>query len=76
MAAGYSTSGSTFVPEKPRVWIPSSVSAPERWDVTADGKSVVVAMAAGSGEPPRHEHELVFVLNLLDELRRRLPVAR
>jgi hypothetical protein len=30
----------------------------------------------GTGEAPKQEHEIVMLLNLADELRRRVPVGK
>ena len=46
------------------------------WDLTPDGKRVAVVAPAGGAEGPRQEHEIVFVQNLFDELRRRVPQSK
>ncbi len=80
MAASYTVSGDTFVPAKPRVWV-SKLSATEPvgsaavWDMAPDGKRVAV-VTAESTDGPKQEHEVVFLQNFFDELRRRVPVGK
>jgi len=38
-------------------------------DLAADGKRVAVLTPAESTEAPKQEHEVVFLINFLDELR-------
>ena len=79
MAASYTVSGDTFVAEKPRVWM-AKIGAGENgfgnaaWDLAPDGKRVVVAVPVESTEAPKQEHEVVFLQNFVDELRRRVPL--
>jgi hypothetical protein len=46
------------------------------WDLAPDGKRVVVLTPVESAEAPKREHEVVFLLNFLDELRRRVPTGK
>ena len=71
MAASYKVNGDTFVPEKPRVWIAKLGGT--QWDLAPDGKRVVVLTPAETAEATKQEHEVVFLLNFFDELRRRAP---
>jgi serine/threonine-protein kinase len=71
MAVSYSVKGDTFVPEKPRVWIAKLGGT--QWDLAPDGKRVVVLTPAETAEATKQEHEVVFLLNFFDELRRRAP---
>ena len=74
MAASYTVKGDTFVPEKPRVWIAKLGGT--QWDLAPDGKRVVVLTAVDTAETPKPEHEIVMLQNILDELRRKVPVAK
>jgi len=74
MAARYAVNGDTFVAEKPRVWI-AKLGGTE-WDLAADGKRVVVVTPVASAEAPKQEHQVVFVQNFFDELRRRVPLGK
>jgi serine/threonine-protein kinase len=71
MAVSYTVKGDTFVPERPRVWIAKLGGT--MWDLARDGKRVLVLTPVESAETPKPEHEVVFLLNFLDELRRRVP---
>ena len=80
MAASYTVNGDTFVAEKPRVWIAklgaAVIANATVWDLAPDGKRVAVLTPVESAEAPKQEHEVVFLLNFFDELRRRAPTAR
>jgi serine/threonine-protein kinase len=80
LTASYTVKGDTFVAEKPRVWIArlgGTASQNERqWDLAPDGKRVVVVTPMGSADASKQEHEVVFLQNFFDELRRRVPVGK
>jgi Tol biopolymer transport system component len=79
MAASYAVKGDTFVPDKPRVWIAKLGATPavgRSWDLSPDGKRVVVVTPVESAEAPKQEHEVVMLLNFSDELRRKVPVSK
>jgi serine/threonine-protein kinase len=71
MAATYTAKGDTFAAEKPRVWI-AKLGGPQ-WDLAADGKQVVVLTPVDT-QAPKQDHEVVFIQNFFDELRRKVPV--
>jgi hypothetical protein len=75
------TDSNAFLPEKPRVWIAKlrvrqNGLANEPWDLAPDGKRVVVVTPIESTEAPKQEHEVVFLENFFDELRRKVPAVR
>jgi serine/threonine-protein kinase len=74
MRVGYTVSGDTFVAEKPRVWMANVVGA--LWDLSPDGRRAAVLQPVESPDGPRQDHEVVFLQNFGDELRRRVPAAR
>jgi hypothetical protein len=74
MGARYAVNGDTFVAEKPRVWI-AKLGGTE-WDLAADGKRVVVVTPVASAEAPKQEHQVVFLENFFDELRRLVPLGK
>ena len=80
MAASYTVKGDTFVAEKPSVWIAKLGAEPsagfQAWDLSPDGKRVAVLTPAESAEAPKQDHEVVFLENFFDELRRRVPVEK
>ena len=73
MAANYSVNGDIFVAEKPRVWIAKLEGA--QWDLAPDGKRVAVLTPVESDEAPKQDHEVVFLENFFDELRRKVPTG-
>lgn len=75
MAVSYTVKGDSFVPEKPRVWL-SKLGGSTNWDLTPDGKRLAVVMPAETPEGARPDHEVTFIFNFLDELRRRVPVGK
>lgn len=77
LAASYTAKGDTFAVGKSRVWIakgvaPSSIST---WNLAPDGKRVVVRTPVES-EAPKQGHEVVFLEDFFDELRRRVLVTK
>jgi len=73
LAASYTVKGDTFVAGSPRVWIAKLGGT--IWNLAPDGKRAVVLTPVESAETPKQEHEVVFLLNFLDELRRRVPAG-
>jgi len=74
LIASYTVKGDTFVAEKPRVWIARLGGT--QWDLAPDGKRVAVVTPVGSADAPKQEHEVVFIQNFFDELRRRVPLGK
>jgi len=73
MAVSYTVKGDTFVPDKPRVWI-AKLGGTD-WDLAPDGKRVAVVIPMESAVAPKPEHEVVFLENFFDELRRKVPLG-
>ena len=77
MTVGYTVNGTTFVADKPRVWIASfSGASPTDWDLAPDGKRVVAFVPEGTSQAPQQEHGIVMLQNFADELRRRVPLGK
>ena len=74
MAVSYIANGDTFVAERPRVWI--NKLGGTQWDLAPDGKRVLVLTPVESAGNPKQQHEVVFLINFFDELRRRVPVSK
>jgi serine/threonine-protein kinase len=74
MAVAYTATGDTFVAEKPRVWLAKLGGT--TWDLAPDGKRVAVVTPVDTHGTPNQDHEVVFLLNFFDELRRRVPLAK
>jgi serine/threonine-protein kinase len=80
MVAGYTVQGDKFVPAKPRLWsekaLANTVYFKKNVDLAPDGKRVVALMPTEGLETQPSQHQVVFLENLFDELRRRAPVRR
>jgi hypothetical protein len=74
IATGYAVKGDTFVAEKPRVWLAKLGGT--QFDLSPDGKRLAVIIPVQSPAAPTVEHEVVFLENFFDELRRRAPVGK
>ena len=75
MAVSFSIKGDVFVADKPRVWLAKAPPA-GNLEVSPDGKRLVVVTPVETEEAPRAEHEVVFLENFFDELRRRVPLGK
>jgi serine/threonine-protein kinase len=73
MTVNYSVNGDSFVPEKPRVRFEKLPG----WDIdlAPDGKRVAVIAPQDTADAATDEHEVTFLFNFFDELRRRVPAA-
>lgn len=71
MMVSYSLNGGSFVPEKPRVVIDKLGSGD--FFPSSDGKRMAVVTPLKTSETPANDHELTFLFNFFDELRRRVP---
>jgi len=77
MTVSYTVNGTTFIADKPRVWIASlSGASGYGWDLAPDGKRVVALIPEGIAKAPPPEHEIVMLQNFADELRRRVPLGK
>jgi Tol biopolymer transport system component len=74
VAVSYTARGDTFVADKPRVWL--ARFAQTDFDLSPDGKRIVAIVPVQSAAGPLIEHEVVFLQNFFDELRRRVPGSR
>jgi hypothetical protein len=69
--ARYTITGDVFLADLPRVWV-ATLPSRENFDVSPDGKRLLVLAPVETRTPPQAEHEIVFVENFLDELLRRV----
>jgi hypothetical protein len=79
MAAGYSVTGDSFIPEKPLVWSdkPLLQSLPRvtpAYDVAPDGKRLAVVLYEDGTAQQKPITHATFLLNFFDYLRRKVPV--
>ena len=77
MVVNYSVKGDVFAPEKPRRWSAlqlADVSPNWNFELGVDGKrfAAILNQADGTREHERAVH-VTFLLNFIDEIRRRIP---
>jgi Tol biopolymer transport system component len=75
MAVGWSVKNGSFDAGKPRVWL-AKLGGATNWDLTPDGKRIAALIPVDTPEAPKQEHEVVFLQNFGDELRRRLTLRK
>ena len=74
MVAGYTIKGDTFVADKPRVWTEKrigNVGLFRNFDLAADGRRVAAMMPADVPGDQKAQHQVIFLENFFDEVRRR-----
>jgi serine/threonine protein kinase len=79
MAAGYSTKGDSFSPERPRLWSDTrlaDVGINLSYDLHPDGKRIVALMPVEAAGGKKAETHVTILFNFLDELRRRVPSGK
>jgi hypothetical protein len=74
MAVHYTTKGDAFVADKPRVWLVKFAGS--SGELSADGKRMVAIVPEHAASAPQVEHEVVFLQNFFDELRRKVPASK
>lgn len=77
MVADYTVQGDSFIPNKPRAWSETrlaNLGLFKNFDLAPDGNRVVALMPAEGPEAQQSHHQVVFLENFFDELRRRVPV--
>jgi hypothetical protein len=79
MVASYTTKGSSFVADNPRMWSEkqlgvgaSNVLVPN-YDIAPDSKRIIALMPADTPNAQQAQNHVIFLMNFLDELRRRVP---
>ena len=75
MAVSYTSKDGTFLAGNPRPWMGEPAGSLE-WNLAPDAKRILVLMPKEAVDTPTQEHEVVFLLNFLDELRRRAPLGK
>ena len=73
MAVRYTTGDGSFLADKPRVWA-GNVTGATGFDVAPDGKRLALILPTATREASRQDHTVVFVQNILDQLRRYAPL--
>ena len=75
LAVPYTVEGRRLVPGKPRVWSQQKIElngVAYPYDLAPDGKRFAATLAASNDTPKANLH-LNFVINFMDEIKRRLP---
>jgi serine/threonine-protein kinase len=75
MVVNYTVKGESFVADKPRVWSGkqlANVGLGGNFDLSPDGKRLLVLMPAESPEPREAQNHVTLALNFFDEVRRRV----
>ena len=76
MAASYTIQGNASSSREPRLWSPVKIrriGVQQNFDVSPDGKRVVMFPVGEAADPASSLHA-IFMLNFVDELRRRVPL--
>ncbi len=74
MALSYSANGGTFAPEKSRVWLAKVGGT--AWDLSPDGKRLLVLAPVDSADAAKAEHEVVLFQNFFEYLKQKAPVGK
>jgi serine/threonine-protein kinase len=79
MVASYTAKGDAFTSEKPRLWTDQSIAevgTARNYDLHPDGKRIVALMPVETAEGQKALHQVTFLMNFFDELRRKVPAGR
>jgi serine/threonine-protein kinase len=74
MVLNYTTAGDSFVPGKPRLWTGTQIYMPGNTNLALapDGKRFALFPKPAAEESEKGPVHLTFLLNFIDELRRRV----
>jgi serine/threonine-protein kinase len=76
MVAAYAVKGDSFTADQPKLWSEkhlANTGVNQNFDVAPDGKRIAVLMPVETPETQQAQHQVIFLENFLDELRRKLP---
>jgi Tol biopolymer transport system component len=75
MVVDYAANGDSFVPSKPRLWSEKQIFMPGNTNLALapDGKRFAVFPIPEAAGPEKDSVHVTFLLNFLDELKRRVP---
>lgn len=78
MVVGYTVSGDSFLPSKPRLWSDRQLfsAATSNLDLAPDGKRFVVLTLPEPAPGEKGSVHVTMLLNFFDEVRRRIPVSK
>jgi serine/threonine-protein kinase len=75
MVVSYKIEGDSFTADMPRPWsedVFTDTGILPGFDVSPDGERIVALMPAGAPKKPQSANHVTFMLNFVDEVRRRL----
>ena len=76
MVAGYTVKEGAFIADRPHVWSETKLAdlgLNLNFTLARDGKRVAALMPVESSEEQAAQHHVIFLMNFLDELERRVP---
>jgi hypothetical protein len=80
MAAAYTVKGDSFLADRPRLWSEKPIGGAignKNVDLAPDGKRIVALMPASESKGAQEtQNHVVFLMNFLDELQRKVPVGK
>jgi hypothetical protein len=79
MEVNYSIRGTEFSADKPRLWSERRLfnsGITPTFDLAPDGKRFGVMMQPGGDQPRPNQNHVTLLLNLFDEVRRRVPPGK
>ena len=78
MVVAYTVNGDSFIPGKPRLWSENRIFMPGNTNLTLapDGKRFAVFPIPEAARPEKGSVHVTFLLNFLDELRRKVPTGK
>ena len=74
MVVDYKVVNGSFVPDKAREWVPNrlaNLGLTPNLDIFENGRRFAVLMSTAGSDPPEARRYETFVVNFVDELRRR-----
>jgi Tol biopolymer transport system component len=78
MTVDYTSKGDAFTSGKPRLWSNETIAevgTSRNYDLHPDGKRVVALMPVETVGGQKAQHQVTFLLNFFDELRRKVPLG-
>jgi len=77
MVAGYTVKGDSFVADKPRLWSEKQIGGSlMSFALAPDGKRIAAIMPVETAEAQKAQNHVIFLLNLFDEVRRKVLVGK
>jgi hypothetical protein len=77
--AAYAVKGDSFAADKPRMWSEKQLGtsgARKNVDLAPDGKRIAALMLVETEKGQRAQSHVIFLENLVDDVRRKVPVGK